>query len=119
MDAISYQQQLLANAAVEPDGVELDFQGDRCGKSYYLKRNCIKTWESFFYDWREGGWVELRGYGSATTHKRAIETCNQHAVENRLIKFLPHKMKFRPTPFGWGGIAAAASQAAAVAGFSL
>lgn len=100
---------LLANAAVVPDGVELDFQGDKCGKSYYIKKNCIGNWEIFFNDWREGGWLDLRDYGHS--RHEAIENCNKHAIKNRLLKFLPTKPKFKPNWGGWG----MASQAASLA----
>lgn len=104
---------LLANAAVVPDGVQLDFQGDRCGKSYFIKRNCIGNWESWFYDWREGGWYDLRHSGF--NRHEAIEVCNNHAITHRLLKFLPTKPKFKPTWGGWGMGAAAASAASAAA----
>lgn len=121
----------LRNAAVEPDGVELDFQGDRCGKSYRIKKNCIGNWEVFFNDWREGGWFDFRDYGR--TRHEAIQNCNEHAIKHRLIKFLPTRPKFklRLHPFynqalgaaGSTGLSAAAgsaiSAAASVAGLSL
>jgi hypothetical protein len=111
---------LLSNAAVQTDGIELDFQGDRCGSSYRIRQNSIKVWDSFFYDWREG-WVEIRNHGGWHKRREAIETCNKHAVENRLIKFVPHRTKFKLNPAGWAGIAAAASGAASagVLGFGL
>jgi hypothetical protein len=94
---------LLANAAVEPDGIELDFQGDKCGNSYRIKRNCIKTWEVYYNDWHEGGWYELRGYGgSSFTRHEAIEICNKHALEKRLINWLPNRPKYKPSTWAQG-----------------
>lgn len=101
--------QLLANAAVVADGIELDFQGDKCGKSYKIRRNCIKVWEEYFWDWREGGWVELHGYGGWHDRHRAIEVCNQHALEHRLINFLPTRPKFKTNWASLSGLIAAAS----------
>jgi hypothetical protein len=111
------EQYWLANAAVEPDGIELDFQGDKCGQSYRIKRNCIKSWDVYYNDWHEGGWYELR-CGSLFTRHEAIETCNKHAVEHRLIKWLPTKPKFKPTAWAQGlaGAAAAASIGSALGG---
>lgn len=113
---------LLQNAAGTIDGVELRFEGDKCGKSYKVQRNCIKTWDLYFYDWHEGGWIELRGYGGWKTRHEAIQGCNKHAVENRLIKFLPNRPKFKlnPTWFGMGSaIGQAASICSSVAGLSI
>jgi hypothetical protein len=106
-------QSLLANAAVEPDGIELDFYGDRCGNAYRIRRTCIKTWDIYFYDWREGGWYELRSYGGWHTRSQAIEIANQHATEHHLINFLPHRQKFKPSH----PMAAVASAVAAAALF--
>lgn len=109
----------LANAAVIQDGVELDFTGDKCGRSYFIKRTCIKTYDSYFYDWREGGWMELRGYGGWHTRHDAIQCCNKHAIEHRLLKFLPTRPKYKPNWGGWGmggaGGSSVSSQAASLA----
>lgn len=105
---------LLQNAAVEPDGIELDFQGDRCGKSYWIKRNCIKTWDCYFWDWHEEGWKEVPRQHGFQTKKVAIEVCNQHAVETKLIKFLPNRPRFKPRHLAAamsGAVAAAAANA--------
>lgn len=118
--SVAYGAQ-LANAAVIPDGVELDFQGDKCGQSYRIKKNCIGNWECFFFDWREGGWFDMRDYGR--TRHEAIENCNKHAIEHRLLKFLPTKPKYKPNWGGWGmggagaggSMSSVASQAASVA----
>jgi hypothetical protein len=107
-------QALLANAAVELDGIELDFYGDQCGQAYRIRRNCTKTWEIYFYDWREGGWYELRGYGGWHTRTQAIEIANQHATEHRLINFLPHRPKFKSTGYC---LAAAQAQVASAVTF--
>lgn len=69
---------------------ELDFRGNKCGHSYRIKITCIKTWDAFFYDWHEGGWMEIRDGGGHNRHE-AIQVCNRHAVNNRLIKFLPQR----------------------------
>lgn len=92
---------MLANAAVEPDGIELDFQGDKCGNSYRIKRSCIKSWDSFFYDWHEG-WVPIRDYGGWHNRQQAIQSCNNHAVDHRLVKFLPTRPKYKLTHWASG-----------------
>jgi hypothetical protein len=107
---------LLSNAAVQADGIELDFQGDRCGQSYRIKQNSTTTfWRCFFYDWREDGWIPINDWPGERLRSEAIECCNQHAVEKRLINFLPRRTKFKAN---WGSIAAAAS-GASIAGFML
>lgn len=108
---------MLANAAVVQDGVELDFRGDKCGHSYRIRRNGAECWESFFYSWHDG-WLTISRWPGAQKRAEAIYLCNQHAVEKRLIKFLPNRPKFKPNP-NLGGLAAAASTVASVAGFSI
>jgi hypothetical protein len=109
-----FQQEGLQNAAVIPDGVELDFEGDRCGKSYRIKQNCIKSWDIYFYDWHEGGWYQLRDYGVTQKRTEAIAACNQHARDYKLIDFLPTRPKFKSNWYGAiaGAVASAASAAA-------
>lgn len=118
----AYYGQLLSNAAVQADGIELDFRGDRCGKSYYIKRHVPGStpyWECFFYDWHDG-WLHINRWPGEEKRADAIAFCNQHAVDKRLINFLPHRTKFKATPWGgWGSLAAAASGAASIAGFTI
>jgi hypothetical protein len=120
MQAQANYSNLLANAAAQADGIELDFQGDECGESYRIERAAIgstfRYWRCFFYDWHDG-WLQINRWPGEKKRHDAIEICNQHAVQKRLIKFLPHRTKFKAT--GWGGIAAAASGAASIAGFTL
>jgi hypothetical protein len=97
--------QLLQNAAVQADGIELDFQADRCGKSYRIKQNSTTTfWRCFFYDWHEHGWIPVNGWPGERLRSEAIAFCNQHAVQKRLLNFLPTRVKFKAN---WGSIAAA------------
>lgn len=111
--------QMLQNAAGTIEGVELAFQGNRCGKSYRIKQDSMKWWTCYFYDWHEEGWIQIDRWPGEKLRKEAIEVCNAHAIEKRLIKFLPNKPKFKPNPDLWGSALAAAQTAAAVAGFSL
>jgi hypothetical protein len=108
-------QSLLANAAAELDGIELDFYGDRCGKkAYRIKKDLIGTfhyWEAYFYDWHDG-WIRINRWPGEKLRKEAIEICNQHAIDKRLINFLPHRPKFKST--GYCFAAAQAQLASAV-----
>lgn len=91
---------LLGNAAMTLDGVELDFRGDKCGRSYRISRHTpgtIPYWECYFNDWHELGWRQINRWPGEETRRQAIEVCNQHAVEKRLLNFLPTKPRYRPT----------------------
>ena len=113
---------LQQNVAVIPDGIELAFAGDQCGKSYRIRRHTPGTrpyWDCYFYDWHELGWRKINRWPGEETRAEAIEFCNKHAVDNRLIKFLPHRPKFKPNPNLWGGWGSMASVLGGVAGLGL